>query len=163
MRNRKRLKRTCLIVAILIIMTAVLYGCGEGKADLPDTAALASALIERQPFSEELQPVDSEIALVSYGLDKDDIAQCTVYKGTGATAEEAAVFQAANEDYASRVRTALEAYVEAQKKSFGNYIPKEVPKLEQAVIARRDNTIVLCVPADSGEGARALCEEYGLQ
>ena len=42
---------------------------------------------------------------------------------------------------------------------YTEYKPEEVPKLEKALVLRRDNTIVLCVAADM-EKAKAVLDKY---
>lgn len=162
MRDKKLYGRVCLICMALIAAMLSLYGCGS-KVDVPDADTLALRLLEEERFTEKLELIETEVALPLYGLSKADVSNSAVYIGTGATAEETAVFEAVDQDAAQRVRKTIEAYIAAKKDSFECYIPKEVPKLEHAVIAQRGQVIVVCVSAETGTRARAVCKEYGLQ
>ena len=145
------------------MLVCLLAGCAGSKAALPDTETLASRLLTEQGFTDELEQLAPEVALALYHIDEADVAACTVYAGTGATAEEVAVFEAVDAEAAGRIRAAAEARIADQKQSFENYIPTEIPKLQQAVVAGRDTMVALCVPAESDETARSICNEYGLQ
>lgn len=163
MRDKKLYGRMCLICMALITAMLSLYGCSSKMDSLPDADTLALRLLEEERFTEKLELIETEVALPLYGLSKADVSNSAVYIGTGATAEETAVFEAVDQEAAQRVRKTIEAYIAAKKDSFERYIPKEVPKLEHAVIAQRGQVIVVCVSAETGTRARAVCKEYGLQ
>lgn len=163
MRDKKLYRRMCLIYMALITAMLSLYGCSSKVDSLPDADTLALRLLEEERFTEKLELIETEVALPLYGLSKTDVSNSAVYIGTGATAEETAVFEAVDQEAAQRVRKTIEAYIAAKKDSFERYIPKEVPKIEHAVIAQRGQVIVVCVSAETGTRARAVCKEYGLQ
>lgn len=163
MRDKKLYGRMCLGCVVLIAAILSLYGCSSKVDSVPDADTLALRLLEEERFTEELEPIKTEVALPLYGLSRADVSNSAVYMGTGATAEETAVFEAVDQDAAQRVRKAVEAYIAAKKDSFERYIPKEVPKIEHAVIAQRGHVIVVCVSAENGTRARAVCKEYGLE
>lgn len=163
MKDKKLYGRMCLVCVVLIAAILSLYGCSSKVDSVPDADTLALRLLETERFTEELEPIKTEVVLPLYGLSRADVANSAVYMGTGATAEETAVFEAVDQDAAQRVRKAVEAYIAAKKDSFERYIPKEVPKIEHAVIAQRGNVIVVCVSAENGTRARAVCKEYGLE
>ena len=163
MRDKKLYGRMCLICMALITAMLSLYGCSSKVDSLPDADTLALRLLEEERFTEKLELIETEVALPLYGLSKADVSNSAVYMGTGATAEETAVFEAVDQEAAQRVSKTIEAYIAAKKDSFERYIPKEVPKLEHAVIAQRGQVIVVCVSAETGTRARAVCKEYGLQ
>lgn len=163
MRDKKLYGRMCLVFVVLIAAILSLYGCSSKVDSVPDADTLALRLLEEERFTEKLEPIKTEVALPLYGLSKADISNSAVYMGTGATAEEAAAFEAVDQGAAQRVRKAVEAYIAAKRDSFARYIPKEVPKIEHAVIAQRGNVIAVCVSAENGTRARAVCKEYGLE
>ena len=69
--------------------------------------------------------------------------------GTGATAEELAVFETKDADAAAALVQKLEARNADRIESYSSYIPEEVPKLENAVILSGGRYVVLCVAEDS--------------
>lgn len=160
---KKTTKASMTLLSTALLLICLLAGCGGNPAPLPDAETLANRLLTEQAFTDELEQLAPEVALSLYQIDGGDVAASVVYTGTGATAEEVAVFEAVDADAAGRIRTAVEARVADQKQSFENYIPTEIPKLQQAVVAGRDTVVVLCVPAESDETARSICGEYGLQ
>ncbi len=160
---RKIFKAFLTLCCMALALICLLCGCASQEAALPDVNTLVSRFLTEQTFTDELQPLAPEVALALYKVSGTDVAASAVYTGTGATAEEVAVFEAANTEAADRIRAAAEARIADQKQSFENYIPTEIPKLEQAVVAGRDTTVVLCVPAESDDTARSICSEYGLQ
>ncbi|HIV03393.1 MAG TPA: DUF4358 domain-containing protein [Candidatus Aphodoplasma excrementigallinarum] len=160
---KKTTKASMTLLSTALLLICLLTGCGGNQAPLPDAETLANRLLTEQAFTDELVQLAPEVALALYQIDASDVAASAVYTGTGATAEEVAVFEAVDAEAAGRIRAAAEARVADQKQSFENYIPTEIPKLQQAVVASRDTIVVLCVPAESDETARSICDEYGLQ
>ena len=53
------------------------------------------------------------------------------------------------EDHAQTAQEALERYVQGQIEANRDYRPAEIPKLEDAVLDRRENTLLLVVAADT--------------
>lgn len=83
-----------------------------------------------------------------YGISQEDIEEYEAYVSTGATAEEIAVIKAKDEATAESMEEKLTERVEAQKNSFANYIPKEVEKLEEAVVYQEGVYVVLSISND---------------
>lgn len=134
-----------LIPAFIFVL--FLCGCGKTPTTLPP-ADLASDLLEKCSFSEELQSIAPEVVTTLYGLHATDISECCVFLSAGATAEELAAISAVDEDAADRVETALQQRVAAQTEAYKSYKPEEIPKLESAVIHRSGTTVILVVAAE---------------
>lgn len=156
-----------LAFAFCLFAAGCLAGCGtdgdEKEKDGSDAAAidvqqLADQLVSQVSFEDQLSGVDQETALLLYGLEAGQIKSCAVYAGTGATAEEVAVFEASDEEAVDAVVNSVNKRVESQLADYADYRPEEVPKLENAVIETSGNYVVLCVCADDA-AARTLIKE----
>ena len=80
-----------------------------------------------------------------------DIEEAYIYESSGATAEEIVVFKCKDSDSASKAKVAFEQRVEEQTENFTDYVPEELPKLKDAVIAVNGEYAVLSVSGDSGK------------
>ena len=111
-------------------------------------------------FSEPLEALEADIAWMLYGLEDADIppeslTHVRAYRSTGATCEEAAVFLFSDVTAAQTATSALQLYLDTQIQTNKDYRPAEVPKLEQALLERRDTTVLLLV-ANNYEAAYEL-------
>lgn len=142
------------IAAALLALCLVLplAACGqEGELEL-NIDELGEELYSVGTFGEELYALDESVAQGLYGTDAD--TRCWVRAGTGATAEELAVFETKDADAAAALVQKLEARNADRIESYSSYIPEEVPKLENAVILSGGRYVVLCV----AEGSSAVRE-----
>ena len=146
----KKLLTIMLALALSLGMTA----CG-GKDSGDYKPADVQAMAEAGAFSETLEELDADTAfsalyrLESYGLAREDLKDCSVLRSAGATCEEGAVLVFDTEDHAQTAQEALERYVQGQIEANRDYRPAEIPKLEDAVLDRRENTLLLVVAADT--------------
>lgn len=150
------------ILAVSLAMLLALCACGGGGSSAGkeiDLDALASELTASGAFSDLLsQPADG-VAARLYDFADGDVVKCVMYTGTGATAEEIFLAQAASADAAAALKTACETRVENQKLAFRSYAPGEVDKLDSAVIVTSGNYVMLVVSADAA-AARSIVESY---
>lgn len=153
-----------LILAVSLAMLLALCACGGGsgsgsQAKEIDLDALAAELMDSGAFTDILsQPADG-VAARLYDFEDGDVTKYVMYTGTGATAEEIFLAQAANGDAASALKTACEQRVENQKLAFRSYAPGEVEKLDAAVIAVSGNYVILVISADAA-AVRGIVESY---
>ena len=149
-----------LIILMALAMLAGLCACGGGgEAKEIDLDALAAELTACEAFTDILsQPADG-VAARLYGFEDGDVVKCVMYTGTGATAEEIFLAQAADGAAAAALKTACEQRVENQKLAFRSYAPAEVEKLDNAVIMTSGNYVVLVVSADAA-AVRSIVESY---
>ncbi len=155
--NHKILKRlSCVILAGLMVFS--LAACQKSVEIEPKD--LADELYKADIYEDQLSEVDSKVALASYGMEKDDVANVYVYFSTGATPEEIAVIECSdNEGSQARVQQALNRRVTNQKTSFSDYMPDEVTKLDHAVIKCKGKYAVLCVAKDADK-AKEIIKKY---
>ena len=180
---RKNRFNKILAGTVLVLGLGIMTACGgstddgnaggnnsqETSSDSSDTAGaeldfetkeLADSIFERGEFKDDLAELSSDVALERlYALDSSKIEDSSFYTNTNATAEEIAVIKVNDPAY---VQTVIEAYnqrVAEQKEACENYLPDEMPKLNDAVIESQGNYVVLCISMDS-ENAREIIGEY---
>ena len=115
-----------------------------------DVKGIAAEILNNVTFKDNLSDVNRRVVYTNYGLDESKMANVAGYAGSGATAEEIAVFEVKSASYASEVEKKAEAYIEARKDSFRSYIPEEMPKLNKPFIYRDGKIVVVCVADDYG-------------
>lgn len=151
------------LFSITLALTLVLglAACGGGKEDetVWDTGDV-QALLDSGAFSEELEELDKDTAFVlyklaDYGIDR--LSGAIVRRSAGATCEELAYLVFSDADKAETAEEALKDYVQSQIDENTDYRPEEIPKLENAYISRRGETLLLVVANDI-EAARKAVE-----
>lgn len=155
------MKKLSLFCFVLLIPTLIFAGCQ--KKDSPaeiDSAKLADAMAQNLSFDDQLESIDEDTALSLYTINKKDFTACSVYMGTGATAEEIAVFDASDEKAAGRIAGQFQTRIKDQTEAFQNYVPTELPKLKDAIVSISGNTVVLCVSKDSQQAQKLLDAVY---
>lgn len=139
-----------------LLLCAALVGCG-GKAPAKDAAALADSLATQISYEDALSKLDDEMVYKLYAIQAQDVKQAAVYVGSGATAEEIAVFVCTDSEAAQRVEQAVKKRLDQQKTSFVDYLPKEMPKLNDPVLIRNGDLVALCVSNDN-QAAKKLIQ-----
>lgn len=135
------------------MMVVSLSACSK-KGTMKDieVETLAESLRNDIVYEDELSSIDLETAEAIYDITDIKIADSAIYVGSGATAEEIAVFQCETEEDAKKLETVLKSRVEEQTESFRDYVPKGLEKLEKAVIVVKGKYVILSV---SNEDAKA--------
>lgn len=144
---------------LLVFITAVLPGCNSPAEDVTlDVAGCAATLLEEIAFQDTLTAIGDEMIAAIYQIPAEDVVEQQVYVSTGATAEEIAVFEAVDADAAQRIETAVLQRVADQKTSFEDYLPAELPRLEDPFFFVKGRYVVLCV-SDHNEEVKTEIEE----
>ncbi len=134
-----------LIVALALLL---LCSCGQNNAKPPYDIAHANLLMESAAFEgSEMAPVDSFIISVLYGIEESTITECHAYMAvnTSVSADELVVLILSDAEAAIAAEEACKARVAAQIAVCESYAPAAVPRLEQALISRRGNTVLMAV------------------
>lgn len=147
----------------MLILTGALLlsACGgpaEGGVEI-DMDELADKLLESGAFAETLNLVDGEVAEMLY--DVSGASSVQVYVGSGAVADELALFEFESEEDAEAAAASARARVDAQRESFAPYIPAEVPKLDSAIVETCGRYMAVCVSASPEAGE--IISEYFTQ
>ena len=144
----KKLLTSCMAIVLLCSLCA----CG-GEETEGFTTKLVDELMEQGAFSESLETLDADTAFMlyqfaDYGLEREMMTDCAVLRSSGATCEEAAVLIWKDSDTAKLALQGLNDYMEDQIVSNESYRPNEIPKLEEARIETKKNTLLLVVAND---------------
>ena len=153
------MKKFVFLLLSLVFLTA-LCACG-GSAPQTDFAPsdLTAELLDSSYFTDLLSEMDLDVALELYGIDASQVDSCSVYLGTGATAEEIAVFKAKDADSAKAIADALKDRVSSQIAAYENYVPAEVPKLKSAIL-RSSGVYSIYVTAADAKAAGEIIDKY---
>ncbi len=144
------------LLALVCLLTAF-TGCG-GKKEL-EPRAFVDELLSGAKFTDSLDQLDDSIVPLLYGVDEADYTSAIVYAGTGATAEEIAVFTARDDAAADRLLTAARTRVDDRIESFKNYGPAAAMSLENAIVEKSGKYVIVVVCSDS-EGAAKIADKY---
>ncbi|MBE6708679.1 MAG: DUF4358 domain-containing protein [Ruminococcaceae bacterium] len=149
------------IILAVFLMLAVFVGCEneEKKPVMIDIEAVANELSSGVKFDDTLAKLDAEAVKYLYGTG-DDIS-AVVYVGSGATAEEIAVFEAPDDKGGEEMLEIAEKHIADQIESYRNYVPSEVARLEKAVIAREGKYVLICVTNDTSAAREIINKAVG--
>lgn len=149
------------ILAALLTVSVVsvfLAGCGSKEANF-DVKALGSDLNSKIVYQDTLSELDVDTASMFLNLADVNIANASIYEGSGATAEEIVVLECATAEDAAKAKEVLQTRVSEQIESFTDYVPAELTKLNSAVIKVNGKYAVLSV-CDTPEEASKIISEY---
>ena len=150
-------KYLALLLAALCALSA-LSGCGSKKKTL-EPRSFADDLLSRANFQDSLNELSAPVIPLLYNVDESDYTEALVYAGTASTAEEIAVFAASDDAAAARLLEAARARVENQLQAYRTYGPAQAMTLENAIVTRKGNTVVVVICSDT-DSARKVVDEY---
>lgn len=130
-----------------LALALLLCACGGGQSAEPYTADTATALLDAGAFSGQMEEVDSATALLLYGIDEADVSECVCYmaSNTSVSADEVTVLVLKSEDAVEGAIAACKERIASQIDSCTSYCPDQVPRLEDAAILQRGNSVLLAV------------------
>ena len=146
-----------IFAAFLAGIMALCAGCGAKKDIEIDIDALAADLTAGIVFDDEMSLIDDGMIPMIYNADVYEDA--VLYMGSGATAEEIAVFECENETRAKGALDEAKSHIESQIISYEGYIPEEVQRLEQAVVLQEGRYVIVAVTADPA-AAEKIIDNY---
>lgn len=124
------------------------------EANVDEMAASIAA--NTAMFEERLEQSSANRGLSVFGIDAADVANASYYAASAAVAEEVLVVRAADSAAVSAIVNAMESHKATQIEDYADYVPKEVPKLENAIIYTNGNTVIYCVANDSAAAEAAV-------
>ena len=130
----------CMLILLMLL-------CGCTVSETPYSIGDEQILLEADLFNGDMGPVDKNIVSQLYGIDDDAIQDCICYMAanTASSADELTIFVLTDVTAAKLVEDACQKRVENQIEASRNYAPAAVPRLENAVIRRIGNTVLLAV------------------
>lgn len=145
-----------IIGGVILIVAGVLLVNG-GKEVKIDIKEFANDIIENVDFEDELNVIDEKTVTMMYDI--DNALNEVVYMGSGATAEEFAIFEFEDRQGSKEALEKAKVRIEDQKLSFKDYMPKEMKKLDNAILINKGNYLIVCV-TDDQEGAEKILDKY---
>ena len=112
-------------------------------------------------YDDNIAEVDLDTAKMFLNLDGVDIVESYVYESSGATAEEIVVLKCADAANASKAKDVFSQRIEEQTENFTDYVPEELPKLKDAVIAVNGEYAVLSVSKDASKAKEIVAGIIG--
>ncbi len=150
------LRKRWLLFFIMACM--LLVGCNkENKSINIDLNSVSKSLVENIDFKDSLELLDSEIVTMFYEI--PDNTEYILYMGSGATAEELAIFKLDDDQKVEEMIKNIKLHIENQIIQFEDYNNEEIKKLENYVIKVKNNYVVLCV-TDDIENAKSQIDNY---
>lgn len=140
------------------VVCASLAGCGSETDLTVDVNAMAKDMAEQVSYQDDIALISREVAGMIYSM-PDGIENVAMYMGSGATAEEAAVFEAKDEETAKQMAEVANQHIQSQREAFENYIPEEIKKLDKAIVEQKGRYVAVCV-TDDVENAQKVIDEY---
>ncbi len=135
--------KKAVVILLTVIMTVSLFGCENTK--IFDVNTLADTLNSNLEFGEALEKSESEIAYSIYGIDSSLCTDAALYLGSGATADEIAVFNCIDNNSVKKVVEAANNRLDYLREGYSSYGPSEVPKIESAKIITEGLTVIVCI------------------
>lgn len=157
--NFKNSRRFAATVMAMVCAAFVLTGCGGSKEVTADVTKLGADLAEKITYQDTLTQMDAQTAAMYIDLSAVSVTASAIYESSGATAEEIIVLECASASDAAKAADAFKTRVADQKESFTDYVPEELTKLGNAVIATSGKYAVLSV-SDDADTAKSIISEY---
>ena len=150
-------KILCVVMALLLCLSAVACGGKTSAKDPFQPAETVKALVESGAFSGEMMEFDHKLLFQLPGEESGYEGSVVYYNMLGIS-EVAAVICTADAEQAQTVEKALKDWVEATKTNESSYRPAEAEKLGEAIVETRGNTVLLVVAADAAKAKAAIPE-----
>ena len=148
------------LAALLILCVLLFAACGEKTPDYT-CETVADALKKAVPFPEMTQMTDKYIAKHLY-LEGDEWTEAVMWCGQiGVQADTILLIKAADDKKVQTVYEAAQEYLNEMKEGYRDYQPGEMPKLEKAVLTKKNNTVLLLICEDQTKAAPVL-KQYAL-
>ena len=156
--------RKFLAAALAALLTLSLGACGNGgdaasgasSAD-PDLDGLFTELSAL--CGEAAVDIDPATAAGLYGVEESEVFACRA--AGGVSADEATIFQCADEARAAEVLATAETRLADQAESYADYLPEEAVKLQNAAAVRSGSVVAVCVCADAEKAAELIRNYLG--
>lgn len=142
----------------MMAVVPLLASCGGKEVKDVDIDQLAVSIVESVPFDDVLEPIDDGMIPMLYAIEGHTDA--VLYKGSGATAEEVAIFKMNTAADAEAALSEAQAHIDAQIKAYESYMPDEVVRLEDAVVRQDGVYVTVVVSADPDAADKLLGDAF---
>ncbi len=144
----KRLRQLSLWVLVTVLVLG-LVGCGNNQKQR-DMESLYADLNKQINFSNQMSELTSEELPETMNYDPADLVDSIAYiAGDGATADTCIILEAKDRRACKRLVKALSGRKDNLLKSFRDYVPAEISKIEGAVLDSNGKYAVLVISPDN--------------
>ncbi len=159
---------------ILTVITAALVcsmcGCGNGGGSSQNSSQTSSStsqsalslsertkkLLDEVKFPSMVE-VNQEKLELYFDVSEGDVTEYSAYIcGSGAMPDEFGVFTAKDADTAAKLKASIEKRIESLRKTYADYTPKEMYKLDDSFVNVNGNTVSYAVCADNAKAKDIL-------
>lgn len=159
---------------ILSVITAALVcsmcGCGNGGGSSQNSSQTSSSasqsalslsertkkLLDEVKFPSMVE-VNQEKLELYFDVSEGDVTEYSAYIcGSGAMPDEFGVFTAKDADTAAKLKASIEKRIESLRKTYADYTPKEMYKLDDSFVNVNGNTVSYAVCADNAKAKDIL-------
>lgn len=147
---------TGIFLLLSALMISLLTSCGKDSSrSLSEEELIQKVdnLISGNIMSAEPEQVDSTVVLNSYKLSDSEVTVIRAYMGTGVSAEEIVLFKCTN---VNKVKESVDSYLSSKKQAYDSYLPEESKKIENAVVRKYNEYILVCIANDSNAAKKLL-------
>lgn len=157
---------------LLSVITAALVcglcGCGSSSTSgsSTSTSSVSQTTLSAKEKAEKLLgavefpsmvEVTADKLDIYFGIAEDEVKEYSVYIcGSAAMPDEFGVFVAKDADTAAKIKTAVEKRIEAQKKTYSDYKPDEMYKIDNSFVNVNGSTVCYAICADNTKAAEIL-------
>ncbi|MDY5731061.1 MAG: DUF4358 domain-containing protein [Eubacteriales bacterium] len=133
-------------IALLLLLTLTLSACSTPSVQLLNPKETVEQLQKADTFTPELQELDEALMQKYLMIDASWYNDFYMLLDTSrASCEQILVITAKDKESASNIESALKAYTEALIQQYKDYVPEELPKLENAVLHQKNLQFIYAV------------------
>ena len=157
------MKKKLLVCLAMAMCLAGFAGCGskeEKKTEdvSMDIHSVAKEIVDNGNFT-DIAEINKDKGISQYSVGDAEIADAVTYFSSGATAEEVVIFEGATDADADKLLTAAEERKEDDYKTWQDYKPEEVSRVDKAVIKKSGKYVVFCI-TDDKDAVSAVIDKY---
>lgn len=147
-------------VALALALIIAFAGCEKNKPlTSASPAEITEKIMESVDFGEVIEIKDDILYNQYDALDQNDVADASVYVcATGGSVDEIAVVKAKSADVTENIKTAFESRLNDQKEKFQDYNANEMPKIDNAVIKAKGDTVILVISENAADAEKIFDE-----
>lgn len=153
-------KLTAIIVSAALCFSFAACGNPKPTGKQPTATDVVTAVAAQVEFKDTMSLVDEKLFSNFYRLDEEKVADRAMYTGSRATAEEVTVIRMKNEADVQLAKDAMAERLEDQRIAYENYVPEELPKIENAAIYSQGAYVILVVANDTSKVEKTFLAQF---
>lgn len=145
------MKKRYVAVMCLLLLMSTLTGCSgkEKKVENIDVKDLAKEILDTGKFSDDMMELDSDVYDAQFpDIETGKIASGSIYISSGAATDEIIVLETIEENDAKSVKEEVLSSIEYQVEANKDYLPEQVKKLQDPIVAVSGKYVIVCVTDD---------------